>query len=99
MPSLSQIRVPARDIVVPFDDDIVVNVTYRPLMWSPQEISILQENRDINTISEMSAKLIVKWDLTDENGDVLPTDFETLKTIPLPIQAAILAATNKDQTP
>lgn len=96
-----------RDLGVQFKKG-VLNVTYNPMRYTPEEIDKLQQdaNKDdasARRIAELGAELIVKWDLTTQNetGDeyVIPTDADTLyKKVPVDVLTTVVKAIQKDQS-
>ncbi len=100
---------PVRELDVQFAED-VLHVSYRPISYSLEELERIQEEsvtpgntpaerRDrIRRLAALISKLVISWDLTDENDVVVdPTDVEALRLLPLNIFTEILAAVRRDQ--
>lgn len=95
----------ARPIVVEFEGESL-NVTYRPSSYTVAELESLveedgtgQKRANPQRIVEMMQQMLVKWDLTEDDG--VPVDFtntERMRHIPTPIFMGILTAIKADQS-
>jgi hypothetical protein len=78
----------------------VLNFVYRPLTYTVAEMEAMQEDTPRpGAIIESMMKLLVSWDLTDEDDVVIPLEADALRTIPSHIFTGIMQAVGKDQTP
>jgi hypothetical protein len=112
---LSQATAKERDLPggVQFGEE-ALQVTYRPLTYTVREMDAMKDSQDTNRIIETVKRLIVRWDLTDndetpipidhpmvedEDGKLVPADDDPLRDIPTHIFSEILRAVNEDQQP
>ena len=100
----------ARDIQV-FFEAAVLNVTYRPVAYTYAEMESLTENdaslgklskeertSRLNRIIELIQRVVVAWDLEDENGVTIdPQNEESLRVVPLNVFTEIMKAVQQDQ--
>lgn len=87
-----------KDLDVPFGA-AVLHVTYKPVDYTPREMEAAQESQDIKRVVDMIARTVVKWDLEDEDGNVIPLEQEALMDVRLNIFHGIFAAIAKDGAP
>lgn len=115
MPKLSRMLGPTAEVSIPVPDDEPLVVVYRRQAASPRLLGRLADHQRaaadadapmgsdaMKTICQLYASLIVSWNLTDDDGNVLPTDAESLadvaqSTLEL-IMQAIRAAVDVDPT-
>ena len=115
MPKLSRMLGPTATISIPVPDDEPLIVEYRRQAATPRLLgrladyqrsaaddTVLSGSEAIETICELYASVIVSWNLTDDDGNVIPTDAESLadvaqSTLEL-IMEAIRSAVSVDPT-
>ncbi len=76
-----------------------LNVVYRPLTYTVREMDALGESKDTERIIKTMLRLLVSWDLTDENDTPVPIETEPLRDVPTHIFTGIIKAVGKDQAP
>lgn len=73
-----------RTIEIEWDGE-TMQLTYRPGAYTPevesQFVNQMVSSLPGNAFAEMLAKLIVNWEMLDENGNEIPHDAATLKGI------------------
>ena len=113
MPSISKIQKADKTIKVevPFDDGEVLNLVAYPNRITGarrKEMAALEDMTDDDmpkgtTVAQRSAELlfdvIQKWDLTDDEGKVLPFDETTVDLLSVPTMAAIYVAIGEASNP
>lgn len=101
---------PARPVTVHFDGDDL-HVEYRPTSYTPAEVVALQEatpttgkrmsaaaqREALDRTIETMLRLIVSWDLEDEDGRTIPLTREALRDVPLNVFHEVQRAIAEDQ--
>lgn len=100
--SLAQLKGNIRTINVTYFSDNLA-VTYRPSELTPQNQSIINDKIEAgeakNILIEMLCKVMITWDVVDEEGVMLPITPETLAQAPGPLLLAISEAIGEDARP
>jgi hypothetical protein len=100
--SFSQLKANLRSINVSYYSDNFV-VQYRPSELTPQSASEVQARIDSgegeNVLIETLCRVMTSWEVTDDNGDMLPINAETLSVMPGPLLLAISEAIGEDSRP
>jgi len=74
-------------------------VTYRPGAMTPELEGVLTRASDpAQAVVDVMAELLIGWDVLDENGEVLPTDAETLAALPSSLISEIYRAITADMS-
>ena len=86
---ISEAQSKSREPTIDFDHGAVLYVTYRPISYTLEELDALtaiteavggdaQARRSrANRVAEMISRLVISWDLTDENEVVIdPQDID-----------------------
>ncbi len=96
---ISQATAKPTDLDVPFDGDVVLKVKYRPLTYTVREMESLQEDeRNVARIIETIQRLVVEWDLEDDEGNIVGLDDESLRDIPTHIFLQIIREVSNHQS-
>jgi hypothetical protein len=102
MPKLTDLVASSATVVVPFGD-VALRVAYRPDVVTPRfqkAVAKAQAESDLDAALLVPvSKLIRSWDLTNDAGDVVPIDPETLADVPVPVLLAVLTAIGEDMAP
>lgn len=88
--------------VGPAEDDNVT-VVYRPGALTLETADKLVEARNsdfaIRAVEELLRPLLVSWDLTDDEGNEIPCNEETLKKVPLNFLGMLVEQITMDNRP
>lgn len=87
-----------------------LNVQYKPLTYTVREMDELQDSKDVKQIVSTMKRLVVSWDLTDDDEQPVALDYmlnedesvnvaDPLLDIPSHIFTGILKAVAEDQKP
>jgi len=79
-----------------------VKITYRlGAMGASLSEWFARHGTDVGSLHEMIEKVLTAWDVTDEDGNVLPTTRDAIIAydIPTPFLTAVFEAVNADATP
>jgi len=102
MPSLGQIVDATRRVVVTFGD-VELKIAYRPGAVTPRlqrAIRQAQIEGDVDTVMlEMLIRLVASWDLTDDDGALVPLTTDALADLPVRLLSGILVALGEDLAP
>ena len=91
MPVLKDIRT-TKEVILP---DLKAKVViYNTLLVGEMDQVYAMKGSDMAKSIKALSLLIVKWDLTDENGNVLPHNEENIAKIPLDDINAMIEATD-----
>lgn len=106
---ISEALSPARDIEVRFEA-AVLNVTYRPMSYTLEEIDRLeaevtqkggsaeQRKARLESLLDSIGRLVVSWDLThDDESMIDPKDKDALRKVPSNVFTEIIKTVNADQ--
>ncbi len=100
--SLAQLKANLRTINVAYFDDNL-SVTYRPSELTPQITSEIQDKVDAgegnNVAVETLCRVMTAWDLTAEDGTMVPITPAELSALPGPLLLAIFEAIAEDGRP
>jgi len=92
---VSQLSSPKRTVEVTFGEE-KMNVTYRPSCVTPQFLDDLQQPQQGEAIAVSIEKLVVEWDLLNEQGKKLPAKKAIVKTLPIAFLMAVIKAITED---
>lgn len=99
---LSQLLAKERTIEVEIDGD-TLTITYDPSAFTAEAedryAAQRETARNIGAMAEALDILLIKWDLTDEDGKTLPINTETLRTLPGEFLGRVMEAINEDASP
>ncbi len=93
------------DIHLDFGDGDDLTITYRPGLVNERTLAMLSigDISDAAQLTDMMARfnaelcrLIVRWDLTDDNDVVIPLTPEALSALPLVLRITLLTEIAKD---
>lgn len=102
MPSLKQLVEPTKRLVVLFGD-VELKLQYRPSAVTPRfqkAVAAAQRDGDIDALMlDPLCRLIASWDLTDEDGALIPLEPDALANLPSTILKDLLTAIGEDMTP
>lgn len=106
---VSQALSKSRQIAVEFEEDSL-SVTYRPISYTLEEVDRIQADTTatggteserqarMNRVAEMISRLVVDWDLVDEDDVKISTkDLAALRKIPFNVFSEIIRAVRDDQ--
>lgn len=80
--------------------EATLHFEYRPLTYTVEEMERMQEGTPrAGAIVDSMLKLLVSWDLTDDDEQPIPLDEDALRKVPSHIFTGIMQAVGKDQTP
>lgn len=107
---LSQAGAKAKTIPVEFEGGAVLEVTYKPLTYTVNEMDAMRGETDPSRIIETVKRLVTKWDLTDDAEVPIPLDHpvdedgkpakdDPLRDVPTHIFGEIIRAVGEDQQP
>lgn len=99
---------PVRPLAVPFDKGEVLNIEYRPMSYTPEQLDQMQadaqstvkkdQGRAVAGMVESMLKMLVSWDLTEDDGATpVPIERDALQKVPLNIFTEITMAVARDQ--
>ncbi len=96
---ISQATAEEKPLAVKFGE-ATLNVVYRPLTYTVTELEKMEagDARAAQVVDSM-LRLLVSWDLTDEDENPVPLTEEALREVPTHIFTGIMQAVGKDQTP
>lgn len=90
----------SRTVTVAWDGE-EANVTYKPSGYTPATEQELNQDMIANlpnvAVAKMLSGLLVSWDVLDDDGAQIPTDYETLSHIQTDFLQAVLSAVTTDQ--
>lgn len=102
MPKLTDLVADRATVAVPFDG-ASLKVTYRPGAITPKVQAAVfkaQREQDVNAgLCQPLSKLLVRWDLTDDEGETVPTTAESLADLPAQLLMRVLEAITDDMAP
>lgn len=99
--TLSQLKANTRTIVVPYEQD-EVRLTYQPSQMTPvveSEINAASRDGDVGPMLQAMSKLIVEWDVMEDDKKALPHTVEVLAGLPNAFLMAIFRAIQEDMAP
>lgn len=82
--------------------DSVLEFTYQPDAMTTEfavGLRAAQADEDVSFLSKMLVMYELDWDLMDEKGAKIGTDFESLKGVPISILSAVLTAIHDSSNP
>lgn len=94
--SIAKMAAKTNDLTFDFGGE-QVNVTYRSGMIT-NEWEEKYRNKEDGIFHQVN-DLVVKWDVTDDKGKALPTDLDTLKTLPIEFLAYLVRQCAEDLVP
>jgi hypothetical protein len=99
---LSELAAPVQRLTVDYYGS-PVRIGYRPGVMTPLEEEKLAEARKAgettDALVELMARLMVEWDVTDDDGAPLPITPETLMPFPSALLLRIMSAVQEDMLP
>lgn len=104
MPKLSNIQNKKAPFAADFKDGDVVTGHYRPYAYDAKMEAAIAEMGDdppkeqLVKLRQMSAALIIDWDLTDDADKAIPLTVEGLQGVPSSVLVKIVRACADDQT-
>ena len=91
-----------RTLAIPIDGETLL-VTYLPSKLTPTSEDRLSERlkdqRGGAALAGLLAEMLASWDLTDDDGKVLPTNEKTLATLPTTFLSTVATAITEDLRP
>lgn len=99
---LSQLMSNEKALEVEINGDIL-KITYDPSAFTAEAedryAAQRETQRNIGAMAEALDVLLLKWDLTDDDGEPLPINVETLRTLPGEFLGRVMEAINEDASP
>lgn len=98
---LSEVKAKVKTCTVTWDDE-EVEVGYHPAAMTPEILEAVQEHAkedNLRVIGTMLEPVLAWWDVLDDDGERMPTDAETIRTIPLPFLMKVLDDVQGDMRP
>jgi hypothetical protein len=104
MPQASRAEKPLKSVKREFfDTGETLTVEYWPDRWTPRVERAFAENynnnRPTNAVVEMLCELVESWDLTDDDGVVLPLTVEGLDDVSASVLSFVMVMVQEDMTP
>lgn len=93
--TLSQIISERRPKVVRYGDH-EVNIVYNPAVLTLEMAESPAATSNASAMVDMLAAILVEWDLTEDDGTVIPTTRESMAKIPLVFLARVLETITSD---
>lgn len=88
MPALKNLIEKSATVAIEFMDE-TLTVTYNPAMLTTRfyrTIEVMQKGKDNEkTVIDMVKLLVQKWDLTDDDGKMVPVTTEVLQQLPMTV--------------
>lgn len=99
--TLSELTKKTRKITVDIGANEPLEVEYRIQAYTPEIESVVLSvgERPAMALAEVLKRLVVSWNLVDDNGKMYPLDDEHLNKMPLQIMMAIFQAIAEDMRP
>ncbi len=95
---ISEATIEQKPLAVTFGS-ATLNLVYRPLSYTVKEMEDATKDRDPKNIVRTMQRLLVEWDLTDDDNNPIPLSDEALVEIPSHIFTGIMQAVAKDSRP
>lgn len=99
---LSQLLSEERTLPIEMDGDILT-ITYNPSAYTAEAedryIGNRETQRNIGALAEALTALLISWDLTDDEGETVALDRDTLRTLPGKFLNDVMEAINEDASP
>ncbi len=78
-----------------------LEVEYRIQAYTPEIESEIAnaDQRPAGTLARILSKLVVRWSLVDDNGDMYPLDEKSAAKLPLSLMLAVFAKIAEDMRP
>lgn len=92
MPKFSSLVQSSSTIAIKFGGELL-NVVFDPTVYTPAFEDLVNTTGKLvghDAMTEMASQLLVEWDLTDDEGALIPTTVESLRQLPIHLLAAIL---------
>ena len=103
MPKLSSIQKSnaLREVPIDFGDGEVLTLTIDGNLFTVGFLKRLQalDESDLPAFADMFFSLVKAWDLTDDNGKVLPFKQSTIESLRIETFVAIVKRINESQNP
>lgn len=99
--SLTKMRQSIRTAQVTWEED-VVDFGYKPAMFTTElveEVTSEAQANNLHGVAEMVEPLLEWWDVLDDEDNRLPTDLETIKSMPLTFVMGIVDVIGGDMRP
>lgn len=93
---ISQLISDSAHLPISFSEGETLNVYYTPSKMTPASLADmgtvegLSGQEQVDAIVRLTANLLTKWDLTDDNNKVIPVTEEGLRHVPLLILNRVL---------
>lgn len=68
-----------------------LSITYRPGVYTPRNEEEMKDNPTVKAMVGFLTKLLVSWDLTGDNEELIPITENSLYDIPSPLLLKILS--------
>lgn len=98
--SLSALKSGERTLLFEYDGESA-EVTYRVSSYTPELEQAVAEKLEsglpASSTAVILAELLIDWDVVDENGERLPTDYATVSRFPMDFLTALLTTISEDQ--
>lgn len=98
--SLSALKSGERTFLFEYEEESA-EITYRLNTYTPELEQLvadkLESGLPASSTAVILAELLIDWDVVDDNGERLPTDYATLSRFPLEFLTALLTAISGDQ--
>lgn len=102
MPSLSQLTPDRARLTVPFGSS-ALKVAYRPYAVTPRlqrQVAAAQRDQDLDAgLLLPFCRIVESWDLTDDDGSLVPIEPASLEDVPARVLLAVLLAIGEDMAP
>lgn len=99
---LSQLQEDSCPLAIEMGDDSL-NIVYLPSGYTPELedkfMASSEKNRAGGSLAEFLSGMLVKWDLQDDEGNVHPTDMDSLRHLPVKFLNSIVEAISEDMNP
>lgn len=99
--TLSELTRKTRKITVDIGASEPLEVEYRIQAYTPEVESVILNvgERPAMALAEVLKRLVVSWNLVDDNGEMYPLDNDHLHKMPLQIMMSIFQAIAEDMRP
>ena len=102
MPRLGQLVEATKRLVVAFGD-VELKIQYRPSAVTPRfqkAVARAQAEGDMDALMlDPLCRLLASWDLTDDDGALVPIEPDSLADLPVPILVGLMTAIAEDMAP
>lgn len=99
---LSELTSDERTIAVEIGEELLT-VTYRPGGYTPEVEDAMrsqnEKNRPGNGLAAALSRLVMEWDLTEDNGEAVEISLERLRKLPVEFLTRVTNAITTDMRP